>query len=58
MLKLMFLLYFNRNPDDRNSCQTLQILFAFSVPTLKAIDTIRSLHRKIVSAGAVRYNIA
>ncbi|EDV23582.1 uncharacterized protein TRIADDRAFT_58371 [Trichoplax adhaerens] len=41
-----------RNPDDKTSCQTLQILFAFSVPTLEAINTLRSLRRKIVSAGA------
>ena len=39
--------------DDRSSCQRLQILFAFSVPCLQALEHILKLSMPIISAGAV-----
>ncbi|XP_078362177.1 uncharacterized protein LOC144646455 [Oculina patagonica] len=41
-----------RNVDDRSSCQTLQILFSFSVPCQQALEHILNLKVPLISAGA------
>ena len=42
-----------RDIDDRTSCQYLQILFSFSVPSPLAVERIIALGKPIISAGAV-----
>ena len=42
-----------RDIDGRTSCQHLQILFSFSIPSPVAVEKIMALATPIVSAGAV-----
>ncbi|XP_030041501.1 uncharacterized protein LOC115456511 [Microcaecilia unicolor] len=41
-----------RDLDDDSSCQHLQILFSFSVPSPEALELLSALHLPLVSAGA------
>ncbi|XP_063812037.1 uncharacterized protein LOC135049940 [Pseudophryne corroboree] len=46
------LLHLLRSLEDESSCQRLQILFSFSVPSPQVLDLLCAQHLPLVSAGA------
>ncbi|XP_073472962.1 uncharacterized protein LOC143982004 [Lithobates pipiens] len=46
------LLHLLRSLEEESSCQRLQILFSFSVPSPQVLDLLCALHCPLVSAGA------
>ncbi|XP_040194520.1 uncharacterized protein LOC120927727 isoform X3 [Rana temporaria] len=46
------LLHLLRSLEEESSCQRLQILFSFSVPSPQVLDLMCALHCPLVSAGA------